>query len=51
MLFHKREQGQGMVEYALLLILCVFVIIAIVTTMGGAVQKMYNDIVTAFPIR
>jgi pilus assembly protein Flp/PilA len=50
MLFYQKEQGQGMVEYALLIVLLALVVIVMIVVMGTAVSKMYSDIVVAFPI-
>jgi Flp pilus assembly pilin Flp len=41
-----REEGQAMVEYALILFLVSVVSIAILTTLGGKVSSVYNEIVT-----
>ncbi len=49
MLFHREEQGQGMVEYALLIVLLAIVVVIMIVVMGTAVSKMYSDIVVAFP--
>jgi pilus assembly protein Flp/PilA len=48
MLFHRKERGQGMVEYALLIVLLAIVVIFMIETMGGVVQSMYTSIVEAF---
>ncbi len=50
MLFYRKEQGQGMVEYALLIALLAIVIIIMIVYMGTAVSKMYSDISVAFPM-
>ncbi len=50
MLFKKSERGQGIVEYALLIILLAFVVLFMITVMGTAVSGMYSAIVSAFPI-
>jgi pilus assembly protein Flp/PilA len=49
MLFYKKERGQGMVEYALLIVLLAVVVIWMVATMGDVVQGMYDSIVAVFP--
>jgi Flp pilus assembly pilin Flp len=41
-----REEGQAMVEYALLLFLIAVVSIAILTTLGTKVSSLFNEIVT-----
>jgi Flp pilus assembly pilin Flp len=40
-----REEGQAMVEYALILFLVSVVSIAILTTLGGRVSSVFNEIV------
>jgi len=49
MLFYKKERGQGMVEYALLIVLLAIVVIFMVEVMGTAVSGMYSSIISAFP--
>jgi pilus assembly protein Flp/PilA len=41
-----REDGQAMVEYALLLFLIAVVSIAILTLLGTKVSSLFNEIVT-----
>jgi pilus assembly protein Flp/PilA len=48
MLFHKKERGQGMVEYALLIVLLVIVVIVMIDVMGTAVSNMYESITSGF---
>jgi pilus assembly protein Flp/PilA len=48
MLFHKKERGQGMVEYALLIVLLVLVVIVMIDVMGSAVASMYSKITQGF---
>ena len=43
-LLHK-EEGQGMVEYALILVLVSIVVILILTLLGGTIQNVFSDIV------
>jgi pilus assembly protein Flp/PilA len=43
MLFFKREEGQGLVEYALILGLVALVVVGIVTLIGESTSGMYND--------
>jgi Flp pilus assembly pilin Flp len=42
----EREEGQALVEYALILFLVSVVSIAILTTLGGKVSSVFNEIVT-----
>jgi pilus assembly protein Flp/PilA len=41
----QREEGQGMVEYALILVLVSIVVILILTLLGGTIQNVFSDIV------
>jgi pilus assembly protein Flp/PilA len=45
MKFYKKEQGQGMVEYALIIVLIAIAVIAAVTFFGESLSTTYNDIV------
>lgn len=42
----RRQKGQGMVEYALILVLVSIVVIIILTTLGGTIQNVFSDIVS-----
>jgi pilus assembly protein Flp/PilA len=44
MLFLPREDGQGLVEYALILVLVSVAVIAILTFLGGAVNDVFNTV-------
>ena len=44
----KKEQGQGLVEYALLLVLIAVVVIAIFTIVGSAVVVVYAKVIGGF---
>lgn len=47
-LFHTdEEEGQGLVEYALILVLISVVAIAVMTQVGTAVQGVFNQILAA----
>ena len=41
----SRQEGQGMVEYALILVLVSIVVIIILTTLGHTIQNVFSDIV------
>lgn len=43
-LFRKQE-GQGMVEYALILVLVSIVVILVLSLMGGTIKNTFSDIV------
>ena len=45
MLFIPREEGQGLVEYALILVLVAIVVIAILTLLGPAIGAVFSNIV------
>jgi pilus assembly protein Flp/PilA len=47
MLFLPREEGQGLVEYALILVLVAIVVIAILLLVGPAVGNVFSVIVNA----
>ena len=46
MLFLPREQGQGLVEYALILVLVAIVVIAILLILGPAIGNVFSNIVS-----
>jgi pilus assembly protein Flp/PilA len=39
------QAGQGLVEYALILVLVAIVVIGVLTTMGSKIQLAFQDIV------
>jgi pilus assembly protein Flp/PilA len=47
MLFLPREEGQGLVEYALILVLIAIVVIAILVLVGPAVGNVFSTILNA----
>jgi pilus assembly protein Flp/PilA len=47
MLFLPREEGQGLVEYALILVLVAIAVIAILTLLGGQVSTVFSSITDA----
>ncbi len=42
-----RQRGQGMVEYALILVLVSIVVIVILTTMGRQIRNVFSNVVGA----
>lgn len=44
MLYLPREEGQGLVEYALILVLIAIVVIAILTLLGEQVSAVFSQI-------
>jgi pilus assembly protein Flp/PilA len=39
-----RESGQGLVEYALILVLVAIVVIAVLSLMGAQIQNAFRDV-------
>ena len=46
MLFLPREKGQGLVEYALILVLVAVVVIAILVLLGPIIGNVFSNIVS-----
>ncbi len=44
MLFAPKEKGQGLVEYALILVLIAVVVIAILVILGPIIGNVFSDI-------
>lgn len=44
MLYLPQEEGQGLVEYALILVLIVIIVMIVVTLIGPVVADMYSTI-------
>jgi pilus assembly protein Flp/PilA len=42
--FRKAQSGQGMVEYALILVMVSVVVIVVLITTGGQIKNMFSDI-------
>jgi pilus assembly protein Flp/PilA len=42
--FFAKEEGQGLVEYALILVLIAIVVIGIMTLLGGQVSSVFSQI-------
>jgi pilus assembly protein Flp/PilA len=47
MIYQPREEGQGLVEYALILVLVAVVVIVILALVGPAVGNIFSNIVNA----
>ncbi len=45
MLYMPREEGQGLVEYALILVLVAVVVIIILALLGPAIGNIFSNIV------
>lgn len=46
MLFMPREEGQGLVEYALIIVLVALVVLVLITIFGPAVGNLYSNIMS-----
>jgi pilus assembly protein Flp/PilA len=44
MLFHPQERGQGLVEYAIILVFVAIVVIAIIRLLGPKVGNIFSTI-------
>jgi pilus assembly protein Flp/PilA len=44
MLFAPKEKGQGLVEYALILVLVAVVVIAILSLLGPAIGNVFSSV-------
>lgn len=47
MLFAPKEKGQGLVEYALILVLVAVVVIVILTILGPTIGNIFSNIIVA----
>jgi pilus assembly protein Flp/PilA len=47
MLFLPREKGQGLVEYALILVLVAIVVIAILIILGPVIGNVFSNFINA----
>ncbi len=45
----KNEKGQGLVEYAVILLLVAAAAVGVFTTFGGGVVSLYSTIVSSWP--
>ncbi|RME71357.1 MAG: pilus assembly protein [Chloroflexi bacterium] len=46
MLFAPQEEGQGLVEYALILVMVAMIVIAILLLLGPVVGNVFSNLVT-----
>ena len=49
MLFHPKEKGQGLVEYAIILALVAIIVIAILRLLGPKLGNTYSTIQNSLP--
>ena len=47
MLFYRKERGQGMVEYALLIVLIALVVFVAIALMGTSLSTLYSYITSS----
>ncbi len=47
MLFSPKEKGQGMVEYALIIVLIAIVVIVVLTILGTQISQVFSQISSA----
>jgi pilus assembly protein Flp/PilA len=47
MLFAPKEKGQGLVEYALILVLIAIVVIVVLTLLGPVIGEVFSNILEA----
>jgi pilus assembly protein Flp/PilA len=45
MLFIPREEGQGLVEYALVILLVAIIVVVLVTVLGPGIGNMYSNVI------
>lgn len=50
MLYLLREEGQGLAEYGLILVLVAVVIVLILSLLGTQVSTMFSSITNAIPV-
>lgn len=46
-MFFAKEKGQGLVEYALILVLIAIVVIVVVALLGNSITNVFRNIVAA----
>jgi pilus assembly protein Flp/PilA len=49
LLMYRTEQAQGLVEYAIILLLVALVVIGVLTLMGPGVGNMFSKVNDLFP--
>lgn len=50
MLFKSREEGQGLIEFALILVLVAIVVIVILAILGPEIEKFIDNILEDFQL-
>jgi pilus assembly protein Flp/PilA len=49
MLYLAREEGQGLTEYGLILVLIAVVVVIILTVLGGQISTFFSNITSSIP--
>jgi pilus assembly protein Flp/PilA len=47
--FFANEEGQGLVEYGLILVLIMVVVVGVLTILGNRVSQMFSSVNSAIP--
>ncbi len=50
MLYLPREEGQGLAEYGLILVLIAVILVVILSLLGTQVSAMFSSITSAIPV-
>ena len=50
MLFAAKEKGQGLVEYALILVLIAVVVIVVLTLLGGQIRNVFSKLTSQLAV-
>ena len=49
MIYLSEEDGQGLVEYGLILVLIAIAVVALVSVFGSQVQDLYSEVMSKLP--
>jgi pilus assembly protein Flp/PilA len=49
MIYLPEEEGQGLIEYGLILVLIAIAVVALVAVFGGQVEELYSEITSKWP--
>jgi pilus assembly protein Flp/PilA len=49
MIYLPEEEGQGLVEYGLILVLIAIAVVALVSVFGGQVEALYSEVMSKLP--
>jgi pilus assembly protein Flp/PilA len=45
----RKQHGQGIIEYALILVLVVFVVVAVFYLLGPTIGNLYSNVISNIP--